>query len=370
MNGNVLLILYTISVLFGIGIGAFLYHKPQKIEFKISSIDIFMFAFLMFLIITMVMVAELYINQWNLLYFNPSHWCWKLLRRAIDGGLLVAIVLPFMSLIFGKWIKVCNLDLCKGYSINAIKIYYSMAIVVDCIWLLICAKPDFVNDNSDVQYILNRVIIWMLNVGGTWFGIGFHCEGRIVEEIKNIKRSKKEKITKEIKMYSIPFLIAFAINCLWLLMLTFDIQLMKETFWFIYGIIMSGLIGMLVSVLLFKIIEYPSEKRSKQKLAKAISRANEKTEVKGRYQRIRYSLINEKNEKFLLIHKENIMWSGHEEEISQYFGQSKVLLEKFDYEECKKCLVKFRDDRKEYIKKGYISCHEDVKKQLIEWVKD
>ena len=210
----------------------------------------------------------------------------------------------------------------------------------------------------------------MLNVGGTWFGIGFHCEGRIVEEIKNIKRSKKEKITKEIKMYSIPFLIAFAINCLWLLMLTFDIQLMKETFWFIYGIIMSGLIGMLVSVLLFKIIEYPSEKRSKQKLAKAISRANEKTEVKGRYQRIRYSLINEKNEKFLLIHKENIMWSGHEEEISQYFGQSKVLLEKFDYEECKKCLVKFRDDRKEYIKKGYISCHEDVKKQLIEWVKD
>lgn len=80
--------------------------------------------------------------------------------------------------------------------------------------------------------------------------------------------------------------------------------------------------------------------------------------------------INQESQKSLLIHERTVIWLGHEGEISSYFGERKELVEKFDYEECKKYLTKLREDRREFIQKGYISCEEDVKKQLIEQNKD
>lgn len=370
MNLGILLILCVISGCIGVGIGTILFRKPVKIEFKISSFDSFMYAFAMFFIITMVMVLELSINQGQLIYFNPIDWRLKLLSRAIDGGLLVAMALPIMSIIFGRWVIGFNLDLCSEYSINTVKIYYSMAIVANCIWFLVMAGPDIVNDNPEAQSILNRVIIWMLSVGGTWAGIGFCCEGRITEELKNIKRSKEKKTVKEILVYSIPFAIAFAVNCFLLLVQTFDIKWMQAMFSSIYFIVMSGLVGMLVSVWILKYIKYPSEKRSNRKLAKAISQVNDKAVVKGRYQTIQYSLINQESQKYLQIHERTVIWLGHEGEINSCFGERKEPVEKFDYEECKKYLDKLRKDRRECVEKGYKSCEEDVKKTLIGQIKD
>lgn len=366
MKLEILLILCIISACVGGGIGRFLFCKPLNIEFKISSLDSFMYAFAMFFVITMVMVLELSINHWQLVCFQPIDWRLRFLSRAIDGGLLVAMALPIMSILFGKWVIGFNLDLCRGYSITVVKVYYSLAIVANCIWFLVMAGPEIVNDDPEVQSILNRVVIWMLNVGGTWAGIGFHCEGRISEELKNIKRSKEKKTAKEILVYSIPFVIAFAINCLLLLVQTLDVKWMKEMFSTFYWIIMSGLVGMVVSVGILNYIKYPSERRSNQKLAKAISQVNDKEIVKGRYMTIQYSLINQESQKYLLIHERPVIWVGHEGEISNCFGERKEPIEKFNYEECKEYLAKLREDRRECVRKGYISCEEDVKKQLLE----
>lgn len=367
MNLEILFIACIISACIGVKFGTVLFHKPIKIEFKISPIESFIYAFEMFFFITMVMVIELSINQWNLLYFNPIDWRLKLLSRAIDGGMLVAIALPILSILFGKWITGFNLDLCKGYSVNTVKIYYSIAIIANCIWFLLMIGPDIRNDNPEVQSILNRIIIWMLNVGGTWAGIGFRCEGRILEELKNIRKSKEKKTAKDLVAYSVPYAIAFVLNCLLLFVQSFKVKWMKEMFISTYCIIMSGLLGMLIYVWLMKCVEYPSEKRSNRKLAKAISRVNDGKMVDGRYQTIKYSLINEGTKKFLLIHERNVIWLGHDEIVASYFGERKELVDKFDYEECKKYLVKLREDRKECVRKGYISCEEDIKKQLIEW---
>lgn len=366
MKLEVLLILCIISVCVGGIIGGFLFCKPLKIEFKISSLDRFMYAFAMFFVITMVMVLELSINYWQLVHFQPFDWRLRFLSRAIDGGLLVAIALPIMSILFGKWGIRFNLDLCSGYSITAVKVYYSLAIVANCIWFLEMAGPDIVNDDTEVQSILNRVVIWMLNVGGTWAGIGFHCEGRISEELKNSKKSKENKTAKEILVYSIPSVIAFTINCLLLLVQSLDVKWMKEMFSTFYWIIMSGLVGMVVSVFILNYIKYPSERRSNRKLAKAISQVNDKEIVKGRYMTIQYSLINQESQNYLLIHERPVIWVGHEGEISNCFGERREPLEKFNYEECKEYLAKLRDDRRECIRKGKISCEEDVKKQLLE----
>ncbi|MDE6026298.1 MAG: hypothetical protein K2G45_12710, partial [Lachnospiraceae bacterium] len=222
-----MLIFCIIFFCIGVGIEMVSFHKPIKIEFKISSFDSFNYAFDMFFLITTVMVLELSINQWQLAKFNPIDWRLRFLSRAIDGGLLVAIALPIMSVKFGKWAIKFNLDLCSEYSINAVKIYYSMSIVANCIWFLVMIGQHNINDGPEVQSTLNRVIIWMLNVVGTWFGIGFHCDGRINEELKNIKRSKAKTKEREMLRYSIPFVIAFVINCLLLLAQTFKIKLLQ-----------------------------------------------------------------------------------------------------------------------------------------------
>ena len=366
MKLKILLILCLISACVGGGIGRFLFHKPIKIELKISPLDSFLNAFAMFWIITMVMVLELSINDWQLVRFQTSDWPLRFLSRAIDGGLLVVIVLLITSILFGKVVIAFNLDLCSGYSINAFKVYYSLAIVVNCIWFIAMVYPDIVKDDPEVQSILNRVVIWILNVVGTWVGIGFRCEGRISEELKNIKKSKEKKNAKEILVYSIPFVIAFAINGLLLLVQTLDFQWMKELFSSFYWIIMSGLFGMGVSVWILIYIKYPSERRSNRKLAKAISQVNDKEVVKGRYMKIQYSLVNQEAQMYLLIHEQPVIWVGHEEEISNYFRERKEPVEKFNYEECKEYLAKLSEDRRECVRKGYISCEENVKKQLLE----
>lgn len=69
---------------------------------------------------------------------------------------------------------------------------------------------------------------------------------------------------------------------------------------------------------------------------------------------------------YLLIHERPVIWFGHEGEIRNCFGERKEPVEKFDYEECKAYLAKLREDRRECVRKGYISCEEDVKKQLLE----
>lgn len=366
MDYGVKLVFCIISIFIGAGMGTVLFHKPIKIEFKISSFDRFMYAFAMFFIITMVMVLELTINQWQLVNFNSNEWWLKFLSRAVDGGLLVSIALPILSIVFGKWVIEFNLDLCSEYSINVVKIYYSLSIFANCMWFLVMSRSRIVNDDPGVQSILNRVIIWMLNVGGTWAGIGFHCEGRISEELKNIKRSKEKRRGREVLIYSIPFVIAFVINCLLLLMQTFEIKLLQNIFMVIYTVVMSGLIGMLISAWGLNYIKYPSEKRSNRKLAKVISRMNEAKLVSERYQTIQYSLVNEDSKKYMLIHKRNVIWSGHENEISSCLGENKIPLENFEYEECRNYLTQFIANRRDCVQKCYVFCKETVRAQLIE----
>lgn len=365
-----IVLIFIISFCIGARIEVVLFRKPIKIEFKISSFDRFRYAFNMFFLITMVMVLELLINQWQLAKFHPIDWRLRFLSRAIDGGLLVAIAIPIMSIVFGKWAIKSNLDLCSEYDIIAVKIYYSLSIFANCIWFLVMIRQHIINDAPEVQSTLNRVIIWMLNVVGTWIGIGFHCEGRISEELKNIKRSTAKTKGRELLRYSIPFVIAFVINCLLLLMQTLNIKLLRYIFTAIYMVVMSGVFGAIISVLGLKYIKCPSEKRSNRKLAKAISRMKETKKVSERYQTIQYSLVNEDSQKYMLIHERDVIWLGHENEICSCFGERKKTLENFEYEECRKYLAKLLADRREFVQKGLISCEEAVRTQLIEQNKD
>ncbi|MDE6026202.1 MAG: hypothetical protein K2G45_12220, partial [Lachnospiraceae bacterium] len=148
------------------------------------------------------------------------------------------------------------------------------------------------------------------------------------------------------------------------------IRLIQYIFMAIYMGVMSGVFGALISVLGLKYIKCPSEKRSNRKLAKAISRTNEVKKVNERYQTIQYSLVDEDSQKYMLIHERNVIWSGHENEICSCFGETKKTLENFEYEECRIYLAKLLADRREFVRKGFVSCEEAVRAQLIEENKD
>lgn len=366
MSGSIMLILGIICAFVGARIGAVIFLKPIKIEFKVSLFDSFMFAFCMFFIINMVMALELTANQLILSLPKPTHWLSVLLKCAINNGLFVAIALPVLSIIFGKWAKGINLDLCSLYSVNFIKIYYSLSILANCIWLLILVWPSIVNGDSGVQNVCNRVIIWMLSIGGTWFGIGFHCEGRVVEELENIRISKQKRNKREVLRFVFGSTIAFLINCLLLFVQVFKIVLLQRIFLMVYMFIMSGSVGLLFSVVILKYIENPTENRSNLKLSKAISRMHEEASVSERYQTIHYSLMEKGSKKYMLIHEGNVIWPGHEDEIIRCFGERKIPLEDFEYKKCHDYLTRLKADRNTFVQKGYLACREAAREQLID----
>lgn len=101
-----------------------------------SSYVLFLYAFLVFFCISMVMVVELFWYDLLIKYTNLPDLKMKILFYLLNNGGLIAIALPIMSKMFGKWAIEINLDLCGAYSVNVIKIYYSISIVANCVWLL------------------------------------------------------------------------------------------------------------------------------------------------------------------------------------------------------------------------------------------
>lgn len=122
MNGGLILIIIgIISICVGMVIGIRVLHNPIIIEFKISMFDSFMQAVIMFYMITVAMVVEMGINQGQLLIFNPVSWQLRLLSQLIDAGLIVALMLPLLSILFGKLIRTFDMDLSTSYSEKSLR---------------------------------------------------------------------------------------------------------------------------------------------------------------------------------------------------------------------------------------------------------
>ena len=127
---------------------------------------------------------------------------------------------------------------------------------------------------------------------------------------------------------------------------------------------MSGLVGMLCAVIGYRCIEIPSEKKSNRKLSKALKRAVTEKSVEGRYQSVRYKLVNEGEKKYLEIQKKNVIWEGHEEEVENMFGERRLSIEQFEYFFCQKYLRDLLKEQREFIQKGYTTCRDNTHKQI------
>ena len=360
------ILMIVVGGIIGCLIGTQLYNRPTKIEFKVSPYANFLCGVAMFTIIFMIMMFELLLDLWVLQEFQSDDWRSRLLCMLIDGGILIAIALPVLSKVFAGWIKGFNLDLCNEYNSDVIKKYYSCSILFDCIWLLILFWNELRSDNLEVHVVISRVLIWIISVMGTWAGIGFKCEGRIDDEVKNYHISKNEIDCKYVLEYIRPLIIGFIFICFFSMGVILEIEFMKWLLWGIYSIVMSGMVGMFIAVLWLNHKECYSERRSKKELARAIKKISSEHCVQGYYKTIQYALVNGKNEKYILIYEKNVIWDKHENEVEGYFGRRQERVEVFDYMRCSHYLENLWKSRREFIRKGFELCENEVKDQLIE----
>ena len=349
----------------GIAFGYQYFKTPLKIEFKVSVPNRIEQAMLMFISITSVMVFEIIINQLQLNIWKDSIGWRKIVSELLDAGLLVAFVIPLLSVIFAKWVEMRDLDLSGAYSEQFMKVYFSVVTITNCVWYtyMLSIKPiggELIEGN-----LFSRIIIWGLNVFGTWFGIGFHCKGRIEKEKENIRKSTKKKDWKAVGKYSIPFVGTYVFFLLLLWSEVIWLEKAEKIIWSFCGIMMVAFIVVFVVGLVYMGITVPSKRRSIRILVRNINRKHQRECVEGKYGKIHYSLVEENNEKYILIHPRNVIWEGHEEEVQDKLGEKEIPVDKFDYRECRKLLYDIMKQQREFVKECFDKCKETVEEQLI-----
>ena len=139
----------------GVYAGIRLWKNPTKIEFRVSILNIIALAFSMFATISVVMVIEMLINQFLLTKWIPEEEGTKLVKELINSGVVIAGLLPLSSLLFGRWIRNFDMDLCSIYSEKIIKIYYSLVVLVNCALYLFMIWPDIMGDSPEIKNIFN-----------------------------------------------------------------------------------------------------------------------------------------------------------------------------------------------------------------------
>lgn len=360
-------IMFFVGILIGIVICQYVYRIPLKIEFKISVFSRFFFSVCLFFMIMAVMMLEIGLYEWILYVGRPQDWRFGLLYKFIENGVLVAVVIPLMSSFFGKTARKLNFDLSGAYSILFIKIYYSACIVANCLWLLLTYMDGFINNTPEAQCIFNRVIMWLLSVVGTWIGVGFHCESRIDEENRNIRRSKGTQNKKEMLEFFMPFIIAFIINCILLYIQSWKIEWIQNVFIIVYLLVFGIMISMLLLALIINYFTCPSTKRSDWKLSNAIREINKNRdddEIIEHYENLRYHLIKDKGKKIIKIEKGNVEWPEHNERINEFLGEKEKEFDQFEYISCRNYLKEEREKRRKFNRNAFEECEKDREEYL------
>ena len=273
----------------------------------------------------------------------------------INNGFLIIIISPILSILLEKQIEAFNLDYLDKYSETVSKVIFSVIIIFFCFEILFNLNLLLYRDDSNV-FILNRVVMWLMLVLGTWIGIGFKCDGRINRENKVIQRAKTKFFSRDNIYFWSPIVGYLAIFCV---LIHISIR-NYNSFWNYMGIgsIIFGISVFLLLVCINVFIE-PSAERSRRKLYVLANKVCEnQLRVSGRFHKMKYSL--DKN--FIYIDEIKIKYQGHENDL--YFKEL-FDAKKYKYESPED-LTNFMMDRSnrqvEYIRSAFQSCKEEQRK--------
>lgn len=359
-----------ISVFVGIVIGFWKgkqwAYGPVKIGFKPSPYYLFLGIFLLYFMLSIGMAGEYLLNQYQMSHFYPSNLFEYMAQIACDSGILVVILLPFVSWLWAKRMERMDLDLSGNYSEKIVKIYCSLGIVINFICFIAVIKPYITIDNLEIRGMLTRLFIWLAGVIGTWYSVGSGCKGRISEERNNIKVSERKKNPKERNIFIISGVSSVIVYCVCCFVIITDARWMKDVFVTGYFIMLSLFLGMAISLIMVLNSKYPTERRSCKKLAKAIAKTSIGIDVTEQFQYVTYTLMAREEKYYIKIHKRDIIWEGCEKEDYTCFDEDCELMEILAYEACRKYLKDKNEQRKLFLEKKENECKENCRKRLIE----
>ena len=350
-------------VAIGIGICLSIYgmKRPTVIKYSYSwnawVIPIFYsFVFFIFIFVVEYMLSVIFINN-----VEMSSFLIKLVIKIIENGLLIPFFSGLLSKFFGITVEKLDLDYSEYYNDKIAKICFSILVSVGSIaFMYIMYLTGEEND-----YFVNRVLMWFLTVVGTWIGWGFGCKGRIERE--NQKRKNISKIIDKRKIFKfwVPIIWPLIMCILILACCCFFnentlLQIEKYLIIFAAVFIISGLTTLYIG----KRIINPSEKKSINDFYTLLKNYKNGKIIKRHFGWNKYWIENG----VLKIEAISISYPGHEndKEFCELFNKiddHKVNIEKYDD------IIEFLRNRnsaqKNYIKKGFEDCLDNMRKKQL-----
>ena len=195
--------------------------------------------------------------------------------------------------------------------------------------------------DSANEFIINRLIMWVITIMGIWVGFNFE---------ENIHRNKERfnllKIIRDKKTLHFWLPIILIVFVLIILVYTIDTTFVNNAF---IISIPSFMISSILMCMLYKKMYNPSEKDSIKKLTKVYNEYEQNNHIssKTNFGWMVYYL----KDKRIYLEKINIKYDGHEEE-----KEFKDLFDSYDfefesYEELKRYLSDRRKKQLDYIEK-------------------
>lgn len=319
----------------------------------------------MFLMITFLMIAELGLNYFITQDTMVSSSLVEIIKNLIEQGIIVVLAGPLLSILFGKLIRMNDLDISRVYNESVIKIYYSLVVFVNCLMLLKFASLEN-NANIYVNNIyFNRIIMWGLSIFGTWFGIGFGCKGRINETEENERRSKRKISKKEIGQYWIPLIVILIIMIIGYLLICATDEAAYMTILSIYWYLGYIVLCIGITMIVYARINKPSKRKSDKKLVKAIQLVSDNEScIEGKYRYLNYLLFNEDGKKELVIKARNVVWEENEDRVREKLGEKRIPVQAFDYGECRDLLRKTVKEQTNFIREGFEECKDIAERKM------
>lgn len=363
-----IIILIIVAVVMGFYYGWKAIKKPTHIKAGATFSEQALLTAMMFWVISGLMLIEISAVPFIISRVIPSTKSVWLLCQIVDGGLLAGVI-PFVcSMLFEKLIESCDLDLNDKYSENYIKIIFSCVVLLNVICYFIMFEPEMMGENNEIDKIISRVIIWLLNVMGAWLGLGFHCEGRIKRQLIYIEDSKESNTKIDYFKHYIPSLIALMICGIIWFGAILQIKVLTIGILYVLHIGMCGMIGATIGVWIYIFLFFPSVRKSDKRLKRAIrkKKARMHENVVNYYQGAKYTFETKGEDVYMKVHNREIVWPGHEGEVDKVCNIPEEKIYDLDYFVIRKKLQKYIKDRRDFVVDKFAQCRNELHDQLIE----
>lgn len=340
------------------------YSLPIRIDFKVSTYEWTIPVIFAFFSMTIVMAFEWSFNIWLLKKTAESSVGMILVSKFVDGGALVPVLTAFISFLTKEIIESFSLDLAKEYNGSAVKIIFTCSIIVNIIMYGLIVFPKaliFIKDPIIGNYF-SRLILWILVAIGSWFGIGFHCEGRVA-------RGKSEKINigKFFSYYWMPCFIASAFMTVEYIAISIIPDKITKVNNCIITVVLSFLISAIIYLAIVNAKQNPGKKARERMLRKAVNKYRNDKHSTGYYRRINYEIVDGK----LIIHKRDVIYKNHDDDILKIYGKKEIEIDADSLEideliaRISRELNNRADLQEEYLKKEVENSKDSVRKNLI-----